>query len=96
MSLAYLDFARTHPALYEAMFTLPTSLRFADAGAALELKDAFAALAVVAPTGCDRELTTETFWAVLHGMAELERSGRIRPSARAARVALVIEGLIGG
>ena len=40
------------------------------------------------------ELATETFWASLHGLAELERSGRIRRSARAERVALVVHGLL--
>lgn len=93
VATAYLDFARAHPALYEAMFTTPTSLRFAASDTAPELHAAFAALAaVVAPSGRD-ETATETFWAFLHGLAELERSGRIRPGARDDRVALVVNGL---
>lgn len=93
---AYLAFARAHPATYEAMFTLPTGLSFAEAGTRSELKDAFSALAaVVTPTSADAEAATETFWAALHGLAELERSGRIRTGARDARVALVIGGLLG-
>lgn len=88
---AYLAFAQDHPALYEAMFTLPTSLRFAEAGTRPELKEAFAALAaVVPPPDADVGLATETFWAALHGLAELERSGRIRTSARAERIALLV------
>ncbi len=96
VSMAYLAFARTHPALYEAMFTLPTGLRFAEAETKLELRAAFDALAaVVEPDDRDVALVTETFWATLHGLVELERSGRIRASARAERIALVVRGLIG-
>jgi AcrR family transcriptional regulator len=96
VAMAYLAFARRHPALYEAMFTLPTRLRFAEVDTKSELKDGFAALAaVVAPSSADVGVATETFWAALHGLAELERSGRIRQSARTERVALVVRGLLG-
>jgi AcrR family transcriptional regulator len=96
VAMAYLAFARRHPALYEAMFTLPTGLRFAEAETRLELKAAFDALAaVVTPANSDVAIATETFWAALHGLAELERSGRIRRSARVERVALVVQGLLG-
>ena len=75
---------------------LPTGLRFAEAETRLELKAAFDALgAVVAPANSDVAVATETFWAALHGLAELERSGRIRRSARVERVALVVRGLLG-
>jgi AcrR family transcriptional regulator len=95
VAMAYLAFAREHPALYEAMFTLPTGLRFAEADTRTELTEAFAALAaVVTPSSSDVESATETFWAALHGLAELERSGRIRPGARDARVALIVKGLL--
>jgi AcrR family transcriptional regulator len=94
VAMAYLSFAREHPALYEAMFTMPTGLRFAEADTRAELKDAFAALAaVVTPSTGDVELTTETFWAALHGLAELEQSGRVRHSARDERVALIVRWL---
>ena len=95
VAMAYLDFASEHPALYEAMFTMPTGLRFAEADTKPELKDAFAALAaVVTPTSSDVEMVTETFWAALHGLVELERSGRIRHGARDGRIALVVNGLL--
>jgi hypothetical protein len=95
VAASYLVFARQHPALYEAMFTLPTGLRFAEADTKPELKDAFAALAsVVSPSRSDVEVETETFWAALHGLAELERSGRIRRTARDQRIALVVRGLL--
>jgi AcrR family transcriptional regulator len=96
VATAYLAFALRHTALYEAMFTLPTSLRFAQADTRSELKAGFAAIAaVVAPFCSNVELTTETFWACLHGLAELERSGRIRRSVRAERVALIVDRLLG-
>ena len=96
VALAYLAFARQHAALYEAMFNLPTGLTFAQPETRPELKEAFAALAaVVAPATADADVATETFWAALHGLAELERSGRIRPGARAERVALLVGGMAG-
>ena len=92
LATAYLAFARTHPALYAAMFTLPTDLRFATSDTQPELREAFAALmAVGPPSRPDAEDVTETFWAALHGLAELERSGRIRQSAHGERVALMVE-----
>ncbi len=94
---AYLGFTDEQPALYEAMFTMPTGLRFADAATKPELRAAFAALAaVVTPSGSDNDIATETFWAALHGLAELERSGRIRRNARDERVALVVENFCHG
>lgn len=96
VALAYLAFALSHPALYEAMFILPTDLRFAVAGTRPELRAGFAAMAaVVSPFRADAELVTETFWAGLHGLAALERSGRIRPSAREERIALVVQAIVG-
>lgn len=93
---AYLDFALGHPALYEAMFVLPTDLRFAEAETREELRAAFEALvAVVAPFCEDAEVAAETFWAALHGLAELERSGRIRAGMRGERAALVVRAVIG-
>ena len=87
----YLAFARKNPALYEAMFTLPTSLHFAQDDTRLELHAAFEALAgTLGPVHADVGSATETFWAALHGLAELERSGRIRPGAREERVELLV------
>jgi AcrR family transcriptional regulator len=90
-AMAYLAFALRRPALYEAMFILPTSLRFAEAATRPELRAAFEALAaVVTPFCADVAIVTESFWAALHGLATLERSGRIRPSAREERITLVV------
>jgi AcrR family transcriptional regulator len=94
-AMAYLDFALRHPALYEAMFILPTDLRFAEAETRPELQAAFEALAaVVTPFCVDVEVVTETFWAALHGLAALERSGRIRPSTRGERIARVVRAIV--
>jgi len=95
VAMAYLAFASSRPALYEAMFVLPTNLRFAEAETRPELRAAFEALAaVVTPFCVDVADVTETFWAALHGLAELERSGRIRPTARGERIALVIRAIV--
>jgi AcrR family transcriptional regulator len=96
VATAWLAFALSRPALYEAMFILPTDLRFAEAGTRPELRAAFEALAaVVMPFCADLDAATETFWAALHGLSELERSGRIRPSARAERMNLVVRAIVG-
>ena len=95
VAMAYLAFALRHPALYEAMFIRPTDLRFAEAGTRPELRAGFEALAaVVSPFCVDVADVTETFWAALHGLAELERSGRIRPSMRGERIALVVRAIV--
>lgn len=95
VATAYLAFALRHPALYEAMFVLPTNLRFAEAETRPELRAAFESLAaVVTPFCADVAVVTEAFWAALHGLAELERSGRIRPSARVERITLVVRAMV--
>ena len=95
VATAYLAFSREHPAVYAAMFTMPTILHFAQDDTKPELRDAFATLASVVrrATTSDVEDVTETFWAMLHGLSELERSGRIRRGARDKRVSLAINRL---
>ncbi|WP_413197769.1 TetR/AcrR family transcriptional regulator [Pararobbsia alpina] len=95
VATAYLDFARENPALYEAMFMMPTDLLFAEADTRSELRKAFEVLAAVVPSSLDVDVATETFWAALHGLAQLESSGRIKHSTRLARVALLVRGLFG-
>lgn len=92
VATAYLEFAFERPALYEAMFVLPSELRFAKSDTPQVLRDTFGAMmAVVEPFCVDPEITTETFWAALHGLAELERHGRIRPAFRGARIRRIVE-----
>ena len=91
----YFAFALRRPALYDAMFILPTQLMFAEAETRAELRDGFEAItAVVSPFCTDVEIATETFWAALHGLAELERSGRVRPGMHEKRIALVVQAII--
>jgi AcrR family transcriptional regulator len=93
---SYLAFALRRPALYQAMFVLPSGLKFAEAGTKPELRSAFQALAaVVAPFCADVDVATEALWASLHGLVELERSGRIRRGARDERVSLVVRAIVG-
>jgi AcrR family transcriptional regulator len=90
---AYIDFALTNPAVYDAMFTRATTLHFAAADTPPELSAAFAelrdAVSAVAQTA-DADTATETLWAALHGLATLGRSGRLRDGHDSERVNLLI------
>jgi AcrR family transcriptional regulator len=86
MAARYLGFARDHPAVYEAMFSLPTDLDFATGTEPAQLRAAFGALAAAA--GGD-ETRAETLWAALHGLTELTRYGRLRPAHQRERIDLL-------
>jgi AcrR family transcriptional regulator len=88
VTTGYLGFARENPALYEAMFSLPTDLAFATAATPPELRTAFGG--ILGAVGGD-ETRAETFWAALHGLAELGGHGRLRPSAYQQRIDLLVE-----
>lgn len=91
VATAYLEFAFERPALYEAMFVLPSGLRFAKSDTPQVLRNTFGAMmAVVEPFCADTEIATESFWAALHGLAELERHGRIRATHRDERVRFMV------
>ena len=95
VATAYVDFALSQSALYEAMLVLSGELRFAQADAQAELRDAFEALAsVVAPFCQEVDTATETLWAALHGAAELERHGRIRRASRPRRLSLIVQSVL--
>ena len=90
---AYIDFAQENPALYDAMFTRATSLQFAAIDTPPQLTAAFDELretvaAVV--TQRDTDTFTEVFWAALHGLAALTRSGRLRPGHASDRVEILV------
>jgi AcrR family transcriptional regulator len=85
VAAVYLDFATSHPALYEAMFQLPIDARFAQDDAEAELRAGFDALS--AALGAGDGTATEVFWSALHGMSLLERAGRMRPEHRPNRIA---------
>ncbi len=92
---AYLDFARGHPAVYDAMFTRATTLRFAAQDTPPQLTAAFAelrqAVGMVADEQ-DADALTEVFWAALHGLVTLSRAGRLRAGHELERLQLLVDG----
>jgi len=85
---AYLDFAAAHPHLYEAMFSMPSELRFAG-DAHQPLTRAFTAVREAFPPSDDDtkddeagDVRAEVAWATLHGLATLQASRRL-PAERA-------------
>ncbi|MET7647476.1 TetR/AcrR family transcriptional regulator [Streptomyces sp. NPDC005426] len=93
---AYLAFATERPALYQAMFMLPTDLKFASAETPPPLRAAFDALADCFPPDDERrELFAEVVWSALHGMAVLSDSGRIPPEGQEERLDILIAGIAG-
>ncbi|MFE0328700.1 TetR/AcrR family transcriptional regulator [Streptomyces sp. NPDC058960] len=91
---AYTDFARRRPALYDALFTHSVDLPFATPQALAALQKAFGellrAVEPVAHEGDDPGLLAETYWAGLHGLVMLMRSGRLPAQAHERRLALLI------
>lgn len=89
---AYLDFARSRPVVYEAMFVLPTELQFASAETPTALRAAFDAL--VAALGPDRRESAylaEVLWSALHGLVVLARSGRIPVVGAEVRLNVLVQ-----
>ena len=90
---AYLDFARDNPAVYDAMFTRATTLRFAAQDTPPQLTAAFAelrqAIGVVAEQ--DADTLTEVFWAALHGLVTLSGADRLRPGYDSDRLQLLVD-----
>ncbi|MFJ9909524.1 TetR/AcrR family transcriptional regulator [Streptomyces sp. NPDC101152] len=76
---AYLDFAVARPHLYEAMFSMPSDLRFATESAPEPLRRAFAAIHETFPAPDHNR--AEVAWATLHGLATLQMGGR-QPASR--------------
>ncbi|EFL25191.1 TetR-family transcriptional regulator [Streptomyces himastatinicus ATCC 53653] len=97
LARAYLDFAESHPAVYDAMFLLDGGLVFAKEDTPEPLKDAFAALleslGEVAGDGVHPGVFTEVFWSALHGLATLARSGRLPPEYAERRTELLVDRL---
>ncbi|MFI8960640.1 TetR/AcrR family transcriptional regulator [Streptomyces sp. NPDC053493] len=99
LATTYLDFARAHPALYEAMFVQRTALEFATDDSPEILKAAFAEfLLTVGPLAGDRDTDTlaELTWSTLHGLATLDGSGRLRPELAAGRLELLVDAIVSG
>jgi AcrR family transcriptional regulator len=89
---AYLEFAASSPALYEAMFTLSLSVPFGDAATPSELRFAFSQfLELFQGQSPIPEVHSELFWASLHGIAELTRTKRFPPGRQKERVKALVE-----
>jgi AcrR family transcriptional regulator len=90
---AFIRFAHDNPALFDAMFTRATTLRFAADDTPAELNEAFgelrAAVDLVAGTR-DADTLSEVVWAALHGLVTLDRGGRLRPEYAAERIDLLV------
>jgi AcrR family transcriptional regulator len=94
---AYLAFAAERPALYQAMFVLPTDVKFAHAETPPALRACFDAF-----VGCfkadhpRRELFAEVSWSAVHGIAALAENGRIPPEGQADRLDVLVNQFAGG
>jgi AcrR family transcriptional regulator len=89
---AYLEFAVSSPALYEAMFSLSLSVPFDDAATPPAMRFAFSQLReLFEGQGSNAEAIAELFWASLHGVAELTRTKRFPRSRQKERVRALAE-----
>jgi AcrR family transcriptional regulator len=89
---AYLDFARSRPVVYEAMFVQPTKIKFASEETPPALRAAFAAL--VTALGPDRQdsiFLAEVLWSALHGMVVLMQSERIPAAGAEDRLDILVQ-----
>jgi AcrR family transcriptional regulator len=92
VAAAYLQFAASSPALYEAMFSLSLSVPFDDPATPPELRFAFAQLLeLFQGQGSKAAVLSELFWANLHGIAELSRTRRFPPIRQKERLKALVE-----
>jgi len=90
---AYSAYATENPAVYDAMFTRATRLRFGAEDTAPALSTAYAELrAAVATIAGERDVDTltEVLWAALHGLTTLSRNDRLRPGHDTDRMDLLV------
>jgi AcrR family transcriptional regulator len=87
VAAAYMEFAASSPALYEVMFSLGLSVPFDDAATPSELRFAFSQLMELFQGKSPKpEVSSELFWASLHGIAELTRTKRFPPIRQKERL----------
>jgi AcrR family transcriptional regulator len=94
VALAYLEFARSNPALYEAMFILNVGLKFGQPDTPSQLRRAFFEfLEALRPLAGSRDIETftEVIWSGLHGLATLSQAGRLRPDFYNERIATFMD-----
>jgi AcrR family transcriptional regulator len=93
---AYVAFAISNPALYDAMFTLAT-LPFGQPERPAAMRHGFAVLRrAVAPFAGtrDADILTQLTWSALHGLAVLTRTGRLSDGNDEARLSMLTDLLI--
>jgi AcrR family transcriptional regulator len=97
LAAAYLDFAAGHRAVYAAMFDLAV-LPFAREDTPAVMREGFEVIRdVLAPPGpVDPGRYAEVGWATLHGLATLDRAGRLQPEGADERLALTVDLLAPG
>lgn len=84
---AYLEFAASSPAVYEAMFSLGLAVPFGEAATPPELRFAFSQiLELFQERNSKPEVQAELFWASLHGIAELTRTKRLPKNRQRERL----------
>ncbi|MDW6061160.1 TetR/AcrR family transcriptional regulator [Streptomyces sp. FXJ1.4098] len=88
---AYLDFAANRPALYEAMFIMPTDLPFAGSETPSALRAAFGEIVAVVGPREGVGLHAEVFWGSLHGIAVLVHGKRMPAELQGDRLDLLVE-----
>ncbi|GAA3240998.1 TetR/AcrR family transcriptional regulator [Nonomuraea helvata] len=96
VAMAYLDFARTHSALYEAMFVMPIAIPFATEETPEELRETFGEFAhALEPVAGkhDPGIFAEVVWAALHGLATLAHDRRIPAGHQQDRIDLLVDHL---
>ncbi|MFF4616363.1 TetR/AcrR family transcriptional regulator [Nonomuraea jabiensis] len=96
VATAYLDFARTHRALYEAMFVMPIAVAFAADETPEELRAAFGEFVLaLEPVAGEHHpgVFAEVVWAALHGLATLAHDRRIPAEHQEVRIDLLIDHL---
>ncbi|MEV0245351.1 TetR/AcrR family transcriptional regulator [Nocardia sp. NPDC050712] len=89
---AYLNFASDNPARYDAMFVLKTDLNFGP-DAPQALRDAFGEIqALFSPyyEGAALAARTEVAWCSMHGIATLDRAGRLVDALREQRLTMLL------
>jgi AcrR family transcriptional regulator len=89
---AYLDFARSQPVVYEAMFVLPTKIRFASEETPSALRVAFDALVTaLGPNRREPIFLAEVLWSALHGLVVLMQSERIPAAGAEVRLKILVQ-----
>jgi AcrR family transcriptional regulator len=90
---AYLDFAARNPATYDAMFVLPLVVPFAEDETPEVMKKGFAAientLLRLRRPPAEPQTAAEVLWGAMHGLASLDRAGRLSVAADQRIEALV-------